>query len=139
MRPISVRALHEVLVVFADRPDSLWLRALAPGFRHCFAALRVPDAWLLLDPLKGHIELAHLQPPAAFDLPRFYVAQGHRVLRGRQLRSLGHKVRLPRPLTCVEVVKRVIGVDAPTVLTPRQLHRHLLGHDEACFEPILGY
>jgi hypothetical protein len=41
-----------------------------------------------------------------------------------------------RPFTCVEAVKRALGLRAPWVFTPRQLHRHLTQRDG--FEPSAG-
>jgi hypothetical protein len=31
-----------------------------------------------------------------------------------------------RPMTCVEIVKRILNVDAPSAFTPFQLHRALM-------------
>jgi hypothetical protein len=123
---------EEVLVVFVDGTTCPWLRVLRPGFRHCFAALRQGGRWLLVDPLKRSLEVRLLPPDAAgFDLATFYLGQGHRVLRGAARRDdppaaperTGAGV--PRPLTCVETVKRLVGLDDGWVLTPWQLFRRL--------------
>ncbi len=124
---------EEVLVVFVDGTTCPWLRVLRPGFRHCFAALRQGGRWLLVDPLKRSLEVRLLPPEAAgFDLAAFYLGQGHRVLRGAVPRrdpppatGRGAALGLPRPLTCVETVKRLLGLDDGWVLTPWQLFRRL--------------
>lgn len=125
----------EALVVFVDRTECWWLRRLAPGFRHCFALLRRGEAWLVCDPLKARIALELLRPPPELDLGAWYARQGHHVLRGY---SAGPSQRTPllRPLTCVEVVKRLLGLHAPFVLTPRQLFDHLRSHPPEPFCPI---
>jgi len=117
---------RRAFVVFADRAECAWLRVLRPGFRHCFAALEEQGGWLVLDPLLDRIELVWIAPDQDFDLPSFYAARGHTILAGA-LRHGRSRSRLPRlaPLTCVSVVKRLLGIDAPGVLTPWQLFRRL--------------
>ena len=128
---------EEVLVVFVDGTACPWLRVLRPGFRHCFAALRQDGRWLLIDPLKRSLEVRLLPPAAAgFDLAAFYLGQGHRVLRGPSCRrdpAAPIRGGSPRPLTCVEAVKRLLGVDDGWVFTPWQLFRHLQQHPRTPF------
>jgi hypothetical protein len=122
--------LHEsdaqlVLVVFADHTGCAWLRPLRHGFRHCFAVLRAGALWLACEPLKDRIELDALALPPDFDLAAFYGKQGHRVLLGRRLPPRPRRPFAPAPLTCVTVVKRLLGIHAPWVWTPWQLYGHL--------------
>ncbi len=118
------RAPKLALVVFVDR-GCVWLRGLKRGFRHCFVALRDGDAWLICDSLKDRIELFVLPVAAEIDLASFYRAQGHRVLIGTTRPKLHRGSLVVAPLTCVTVVKRLLGVKAPWVLTPWQLFAHL--------------
>jgi hypothetical protein len=120
-KPVS----PSVLVVFADHVACPWLHPLRRGFRHCFVVLRAGSVWLACEPLKDRIELDALELPSEFDLASFYRTQGHRVLLGQ--RPLPRKRRrfVLAPLTCVTVVKRLLGIDAPWVWTPWQLYAHL--------------
>jgi len=124
-------------VVFADRADCAWLRFLKPGFRHCFAAIRESGGWLIVDPLLDRIELAWVEPAQDFDLPALYASLGHTVLAGATRRP-ERAPRLPRlaPLTCVSVVKRLLGVSAAGVLTPWQLCRHLTSRESDAFRRL---
>jgi hypothetical protein len=128
LRPpaLDERAPRPALVVFVDHVECPWLRGLKRGFRHCFAVLADGPGWLLCDPLKDRILLTRIEPPAGFDLARFYHEQGHRVLAGRTM-PVSSPRRPPTlvPLTCVAVVKRLLGVQGASVLTPRQLFDHL--------------
>jgi hypothetical protein len=122
-----LRGDRSALAVFADQAGCPWLRPLRRGFRHCFAVVRAGSLWLACEPLKDRIELEVLDLPVEFDLPGFYGAQGHRVLLGRR-RPVGPRQRFAvAPLTCVTVVKRVLGMVAPWVWTPGQLYAHLCG------------
>jgi hypothetical protein len=128
MPPSSPREGLPAAVVFVDRAACVWLRPLRRGFRHCFAALRQPDGiWLICDPLKHSIELAAVRPDRDVDLLLTWQEAGHQICIGHTRK---HDVTtalppLPGPLTCVAVVKRLLGLSAPRVLTPYQLHEHL--------------
>jgi hypothetical protein len=116
-----------VLVVFADHAGCPWLRPLRRGFRHCFVVLRTDSVWLACEPLKDRIELDALVLPDDFDLATFYCQQGHQVLLGERVRVRARGRVALAPLTCVTVVKRLLGIDAPWVWTPWQLYAHLSG------------
>lgn len=111
----------EALVGFVGTSDIWWLRLLRPGFRHCFVAVRQGDVWLILDPLSHHTAL-HCQTHD--DLAGFYAAHGITAVSTR-LRQPPHRPAPWRPYTCVEAVKRVLGIHAPRIWTPWQLYRHL--------------
>jgi hypothetical protein len=122
-------AAPSVLVVFADHAGCPWLRPLRRGFRHCFVVLRAGSVWLACDPLKDRIELDALELPHKFDLAAFYREQGHRVLEGHRPPPRTRRRFALAPLTCVTVVKRLLGIDAPWVWTPWQLYSHLSGSE----------
>jgi hypothetical protein len=120
-------AAASVLVVFADHTGCPWLRALRRGFRHCFLVMRAGSIWLACEPLKDRIELDALVLPDDFDLAAFYRKQGHQVLVGQRSPPRARRRFAVAPLTCVTVVKRLLGIDAPWVWTPWQLYLHLCG------------
>ncbi|HMR32057.1 MAG TPA: hypothetical protein PKA09_13975 [Geminicoccus sp.] len=117
--------IRSAIVVFEHRPFRGPLRLLRPGFRHCFCLLRTEEQWLLCDPLKGSLRLELLPPYAEEDLARHYIALGRHALLGPITRRDGAGGLGLRPLSCVEIVKRAIGLAAPGVLTPYQLYRKL--------------
>ena len=99
------------------------LHWLQPGFRHCLALLPRDRQWLLIDPLAGHLQIETLALPSHLDLPGWYRDQGYTVIET----SASKPVRQAPPgiFTCVEAIKRLIGLHAPLILTPHQLYRHL--------------
>lgn len=113
-------------VIFSGQADRPWLKLLRPGFRHCFVVLHDGRHWLSFDPMLNHIDLrVHAHVPASFDLPGWLRARGHRVVEA----PVDHSLKKPMPLslfTCVEAVKRVLGLHRFYILTPWQLYRHLL-------------
>jgi len=139
-----------VLVLFCEDSGLPLLRLLRPGFRHVFAVLPVTPGgegqgdgaggWISIDPLIDRMELA-LHPPWSVDeLTGWFRAQGLIVLNfrlpARFVRSRPPVAPPIAPFTCVEAVKRLLGLRAPWVLTPYQLYRHLGGQAPPSPSPI---
>ena len=114
------------LVGFVDNGGLWWLRALRPGFRHCFVAVRDEPFWVVLDPLSHH---TLVRVETEDDLASGYRRLGITVVATR-LRSPPPRPAPWRPYTCVEAVKRVLGIHAPWVLTPWQLYLWLRSEEK---------
>ncbi|MGB1547865.1 MAG: hypothetical protein ACPHIA_04970 [Alphaproteobacteria bacterium] len=121
-----------VLVVFSDQTDLPWLHILKRGYRHCFLAIFQGSRWLIYDPLVHRTEIAALDLPSDFNLADWYQQHGLRVVATETLPApvmpspFAFWAYLPlRPFTCVEAVKRVLGIRAAGVFTPWQLYRYL--------------
>jgi hypothetical protein len=126
------------LVVFEHRSTALPLRWLRPGYRHCFCLVRDGTFWSLCDPLKTRIVLRTVSGLSEADLLKQFAPPEYIVLRGAvACDSHGGRARL-RAITCVEIVKRVLNLDLPWVVTPYQLYRRLLRlpAPHTRFEPV---
>jgi len=113
-------------VAFAGAGKRPWSWLLRPGFRHCFVMLDDGRGWTTVEPLSSRIDVVRQPLAPSEDLPARYLRKGHLVLPAPLARP--ERADWPQPLTCVAVVKRVLGLRAPFVLTPWQLYRHLLRH-----------
>lgn len=113
-------------VVFRGDAPLWWLRLLRPGFRHCLALLNDGRYWVVVDPLAPFTDVAVLGVPASFDLPGWYRGLGLPVVAAPVRRQIARPAPWG-PFTCVEAVKRLLGLHARFVLTPWQLYRHLTG------------
>ena len=115
-----------VIVVFEDRDDSALLRLLDRGFRHCFCVIGSGRAWTICDPLKTRIEIVQVHGLSEPEIAHHYHSTGRAVLVGD---APAHRPNRPyrlRPVSCVEIVKRMVHLDAPYVFTPAQLYRALV-------------
>ncbi|MEX1306346.1 MAG: hypothetical protein WD489_09300 [Rhodovibrionaceae bacterium] len=122
--PLLDSALPAALVAFGGHCELAWLRLLKPGYRHCFLLRRVASGWLLYDPRSDMTELALWPACSAEDLSKILRNKGYRVVSG----NLPAASRHPAPLaafTCVEAVKRALGIRKRWILTPWQLYRYL--------------
>ena len=111
-------------VVFTDQTDLWWLRFLPKGFRHCFVIIHDGRNWITVDPLSHCMEVSVQDLPPEFDLPGWLKDQGHTVLRARRVQDSIHPAPF-MPFSCVETVKRVLGLRGRFIFTPRQLYRAL--------------
>lgn len=116
------------LVVFHDNSDHWLAGFLRPGFAHCLVCILVERDgqawWLSIDPGKGVPEIAVECGPDG-DLRGYYEDLGCMVLEVE-------RCAFPRPprwswalANCVGVVKYVLGIRAPFVITPYQLFKRL--------------
>ena len=111
-------------VVFTGEADLKWLRILKPGFRHCFAVLETQGRWVIYNPLSHHTEIMVLDGLTALALIERFRARGDRVVPWRLTRV----DKKPAPFgvyTCVEALKRVLGIHARRVVTPWNLFKFL--------------
>jgi hypothetical protein len=127
-----VRLGAPALVVFRDRTEIAWLPWLARGFRHCAIVVRVGGDWVLIDSLSHSICVGRFAAEPMARLAARYRAAGMTVVETRVRKAPGRTAPV-LPLTCVEAVKPVLGIHAWTILTPRQLHRHLTAPAERLF------
>lgn len=117
--------IQRAWVVFSGQTEIRWLRFLKPGFRHCYVLLNDGKCWLSFDPLSPFTDImVHHHVPVDFDLPAWLRGRDHKIIEASLAR--GQKKAAPVMFfTCVEAVKRVIGIHKRLILTPWQLYRHL--------------
>ena len=120
---ISEPRAQRAWVVFSGQADLPWLKILKPGFRHCFCLLHDGEHWITLDPLSGHMDVRVQDIAPGFDLPGWLESRGYRVCEAPM--QAQHKQAPIALMSCVEAVKRIIGLHDIRVITPYQLFKHL--------------
>ena len=115
---------NHAIVVFAGSTSLKWLHWLRPGYRHCFVAIAQRDVWIICDPLSHRTDLIVVCGHTREDLVAWYRQHGLTVVETRVRRAPRRPAPI-RPFSCVEAVKRILGIHAPWVLTPWQLYQHL--------------
>jgi len=114
--------MRDVLVVFADAPEKRLLRWLKPGFRHCFVLMSGGRAgeWICLDPQSHRVACDVWQYSVLFDPEAHYRARGFDCVWVSYPAEVPRRVRLGA-FTCVEFVKRLLGISGFWIVTPHQL------------------
>lgn len=113
------------LALFTGSTQLRYLRFLRQGFRHCFVAVGLEGGWVILDPLSHRTALSLVSGVNANQLMEWYENQGLRAV-ATTVRAAPERLAPLAPATCVEAVKRVLGIHARHIRTPWQLYNHLL-------------
>jgi len=113
------------LVVFSGETEFWWLKVLRPGFRHCFMVLEMDGQWVVYDPLSHQTKIALLPANRQIDLKAWYEDRGCTAIACAT--SAAPLKMAPFFLfTCVEAVKRVLGLHDRGIFTPWQLYKRLI-------------
>jgi hypothetical protein len=115
-------------VVFCRNSDIWWLRFFKRGFKHCFLILNDGCNWITYDPMSAFTEISVQKTPISFNLPEWFSKRGDKVVPS--IVEKRHKVAPVSLFTCVEGVKRVLGIHDFWILTPHQLYKHLTKFEE---------
>lgn len=110
-------------VVFCKNTDIWWLGFLKKGFRHCFLVLNDGYNWITYDPMSAFTEITVQKTPISFDLPEWFSQRGDKVVSG--IIKKQRKITPISVYTCVEGVKRVLGIHDFWILTLHQLYKYL--------------
>ena len=116
---------QEAWVVFSGETDIAWLKIFKAGFRHCFVLLNDGQRWMSIDPLSPYTDIQiyhHIE--SSFDLPDWLKSRGYKIAKSKIDKN--HKRPAPwMACTCVESIKRILGIHRRFILTPWQLYRYL--------------
>lgn len=110
-----------LVVVFGEQAGLAKLRWLKPGFRHCWAYLPGDAGWTALEAMSHRVDIKHFYGwnPAA-DLAAHLRRQGWCALTVPRL-DPPRRLAPPLPFSCVELVKRLIGLHSWSIRTPWEL------------------
>jgi len=116
---------QKAFAVFTGKTDVFWLRLFRPGFRHCYLIFNDGTCWTSVDPLSHYTEVAvHHHVRGDFDLPGWLSSRWNIVVPAQIDRGKTKSAPIA-PFSCVEAVKRMLGIHRLFVFTPWQLYRHL--------------
>lgn len=113
------------VVVFSGESDLMILRLLKPGFRHCCALIEAGKYWVFYNPTSRGTEIAVFKGLTIDLIVSWFTGNGHVVVCSRVADAPPCLAPI-RAFSCVEAVKRVMGIHAPWVLTPWQLFTRLV-------------
>lgn len=113
------------LIIFSDYTDLWWLKILRRGFRHCAVLTEQNGQWILVDVLAHKTELLIVDVPDGFQLGEWLRDDGCVVCETRLTQQSICRPLWPAFSTCVESVKRILGIRQAFIFTPWQLYRHL--------------
>ncbi len=113
------------IVVFQNETNIPLLKLLKKGFRHCFVYQVERNNIVKIDSLSNITLVQQIHDHTPHELIKNHKKQGHicRLFTPPPLPP--QKIAIPLPFSCVETVKRLLGLHAFSILTPWQLHNHI--------------
>ncbi|MBL4720287.1 MAG: hypothetical protein JKY20_04030 [Alphaproteobacteria bacterium] len=125
----SYKSDRRAYVAFGGQTELPWLRLLKQGFRHCFLVLEAPGCWILHEPLSHRTEITVIQAGDGFE-PAVWLRHFDYTVIPATVSKPPRTAAPWGPFTCVEAVKRVLGVRDGFILTPWRLHEFLREQNE---------
>lgn len=119
---------RKYLVCFTGQTELWWLRFLHPAFRDCFALIQSGENWILYNPLSHQTDIQIYPDIPAPHLRRHLEETGHYVVELHVTHKCPQRLAAIFPYSCVEAVKRVLGIHDRWTRTPYQLHKLLKEH-----------
>lgn len=112
-------------VVFCDS-KSKWLQWLKPGFQHCYIMRNeFNKVWTVIQDSEKRLDVSTYLFED-YPTPLDFAKPGATVLKASRVEVGGLRGHLCY-FSCVEVVKAVLGIRKPFIVTPYQLYRCLNG------------
>lgn len=117
----------EVIVVFEDENSLWWLHFLKKGFRHCYLLFRLDDGhnWLEINPMSNQLFIWFHTFDKACDYAELLRCEGKCRFIRQPLKPAPCRCAPAAPFTCVEFVKRTLGIHDFAIITPYQLYKKL--------------
>lgn len=123
LKEISQPKSQKAWVVFSGQADLLWLKILKPDFRHCYLLLNDGDHWISIDALSCHTEVTVHDLAPDFDLPAWLAARDLKIIPAT---LTPQTCQAPWTFySCVESVKRILGIHDRWIITPWQLYKYV--------------
>ena len=116
-------------VAFGGNSTRWWTHFLKKDFYHVALLIGNGFEWLLIDPIAHYTDLILIRRKNA---PQILREKGYRLIRATPTVPSKIKFHL-RPFTCVEAVKRFLGITNPKIWTPYQLFLYLKSQKRKIF------
>lgn len=115
-------------VVFVDNTSLWWLRFLKQGFRHCYILLNTKsqyNQWIEINPLSNQVIVSEYNFPSAFDYIKHLQENKKCCVVRVEFNQAPLKCAPLGIFTCVEFVKRMLGIHSVLVQTPYKLYKKI--------------
>lgn len=120
------REISKCYVVFQDEVSLWWLRILKSGFRHCYILIPLGgNSYLELNPMSNRLFINIYNFPRGYDYLSVLTKADKRVVC---VETPEYPPLTAAPLgffTCVEFVKRTLGLQSRSIITPYTLYKYL--------------
>lgn len=127
IEPLFCKDVSQAYVVFVDNTSLWWLKLLKKGFRHCYLILKIADSgiWLEVNPMSNQIVVNLYEYFPDFNYISYLEHKDQVKICPVQIAEAPLKAAPICLFTCVEMVKRFLGLHECFIHTPYQLYTFL--------------
>lgn len=116
-------------VVFEPHTNLWWLQGLKPGFRHCYLLLEqsteVCRWWLEVNPMSNQIMIFKRVSKLDIDYISYLEREGNCLVLPINFANPIAKCAPLGVFSCVEFMKRILGIHNILIITPYQLYNYI--------------
>ena len=112
--------MAKAFVIFHDKGFHILSFLLKQGFKHCAVVIESGEQWILIDPKAGLPQVQTVSEEEINELIDYTI-----------IATTCRDVKIEGPFllnNCVGLVKKLLGISNPFILTPHQLWRYLNVH-----------
>ncbi|MDD4556771.1 MAG: hypothetical protein PHE89_05560 [Alphaproteobacteria bacterium] len=119
--------ISEYYVVFIDETSLWWLRFLKKGFRHCYLLFQIDEGmtWVEANPMSNRFFFCTYSFCEKVDYIAELKKQMNCEIILQKVENVGLKIAPLSFFSCVEFVKRSLGIHSFWTITPYQLYKKL--------------
>ncbi len=119
--------IKSTYVVFTNTTGLWWLRLLKSGFRHCYILQKMQKGhlWLEINPYSNQVMISLHRYEKSITIEEFLVGRGESLACAVKIKNAPQKCAPLGFFTCVEMVKRILGIHSASIITPYQLYKKL--------------
>lgn len=125
IKPLS-QTFDYAWVIFQNQNSLWWLRFLRRGFRHCYILIPLEEnSFLELNPGSNQLFVTLHRFGAGYDYPAYLSSCSGVKVCAVSINEAPLHCAPWAPFTCVEFVKRFLGIHDFKVITPYQLYKKI--------------
>lgn len=119
--------IKKICIVFVDETSLWWLKLLKKGYRHCYVLFMLDDGltWIEVNPMSNQIFLNVYKFLYEEDYIEILKKKSGTKICDVDINFVGLKVAPFGIFSCVELVKRIVGIHDFFIFTPYQLYKKL--------------
>ncbi len=121
-----IEDISKCYVIFVDEVSLWWLRLLKKGFRHCYLVFSLDSGmtWLEINPMSNRVFFRSHQYCESYDYLSDLESK-EVIVMDVEIIDVGLKTAPIGFFSCVEFVKRSLGIHSLFTITPHQLYKKL--------------
>lgn len=119
--------MNNAIIIFSDNTDIKILKFLKKGFRHCLAVIEFNGTWIIYEPLCNKTKISVLNNTSEDDIVSSFSMIGAKVIKTKIQENETNNGNFLVPTTCVSSIKRILGINKFSIITPWQLYNFLIG------------